>query len=144
MTSRDFQIQAITLIDDLKSVCANYGLGNDGNEYKIITQIIRVFNHKEIVEDFSVVVSYEDITAKNYSLSAGQYFDVKVDHVEITPKQFEKELAARNERLKSLFGESGHLEKQIEKQLATLTASPEKGRDRSPAGRDRSPQRSGE
>lgn len=39
MTSRDFQKQAITLIDDLKSVCANYGLGNDGNEYKIITQI---------------------------------------------------------------------------------------------------------
>jgi type I restriction enzyme M protein len=39
MTSRDFQIQVITLIDDLKSVCANYGLGNDGNEYRILTQI---------------------------------------------------------------------------------------------------------
>jgi hypothetical protein len=37
--SRTFQIQATSLIDDLKSVCANYGLGNDGNEYKIITQI---------------------------------------------------------------------------------------------------------
>lgn len=36
MSSRQFQIQAITLIDDLKSVCANYGLGNDGNEYKMI------------------------------------------------------------------------------------------------------------
>jgi len=71
--------------------------------------------------------------------------------VEITPKQFEKELAARTERIKGLFGESSRLEKQIEKQLATLTASPKKGRDcspagkdRSPAGRDRSPQRSGE
>ena len=30
---------ATTLIDDLKGVCANYGLGNDGNEFKIITQI---------------------------------------------------------------------------------------------------------
>lgn len=39
MTSRDFQKQAITLIDDLKGVCAIYGLGNDGNEFKIITQI---------------------------------------------------------------------------------------------------------
>jgi type I restriction enzyme M protein len=84
-------------------------------------QIIRVFNAKEVVEDFSVVVSYEDIIAKNYSLSAGQYFDVKVEHVEITPKQFEKELAVRNERLKSLFGESIRLEKQIEKQLAALS-----------------------
>jgi hypothetical protein len=36
--TRDFQKQAITLIDDLKGVCANYGLGNDGNEFKIITQ----------------------------------------------------------------------------------------------------------
>ena len=34
-----FQKQAITLIDDLKGDCANYGLGNDGNEFKIITQI---------------------------------------------------------------------------------------------------------
>src|SRR6478752_2125664 len=39
MTSRDFQTQAKSLIDDLKGVCANYGLGNDGNEFKIITQI---------------------------------------------------------------------------------------------------------
>ncbi|MDR2105066.1 MAG: type I restriction-modification system subunit M [Deferribacteraceae bacterium] len=27
------------LVDDLKSICANYGLGNDGNEYKIITEL---------------------------------------------------------------------------------------------------------
>ena len=28
-----FKSQTMTLIDDLKSVCANYGLGNDGNEF---------------------------------------------------------------------------------------------------------------
>lgn len=39
MPTRDFQKQATALIDDLKGVCANYGLGNDGNEFKIITQI---------------------------------------------------------------------------------------------------------
>jgi type I restriction enzyme M protein len=100
-------------------------------------QIIRVFNAREVVEDFSVVVSYEEIAAKNHSLSAGQYFDVKVEHVAITPKEFENELAARSARLKSLFGESRRLDLQVEKQLATLTASPAKGRDRSP-------QRSGE
>lgn len=84
-------------------------------------QIIRVFNHKEIVEDFSVVVTYADITAKNYSLSAGQYFDVKVEHVEITPKQFKKELQARKERLSELFGKSKAVEKLIEKELSSLT-----------------------
>ena len=34
-----FETKTKTLIDDLKSVCANYGLGNDGNEFKIITQV---------------------------------------------------------------------------------------------------------
>ena len=38
-TSVQFEKQTKTLIDDLKSVCANYGLGNDGNEFKIITQV---------------------------------------------------------------------------------------------------------
>ena len=84
-------------------------------------QIIRVFNQKEIVEDFSVVVTYADITAKNYSLSAGQYFDVKVEHVEITPKEFEKELRVRKERLSELFGKSKAVEKLIEKELSSLT-----------------------
>lgn len=37
------------LIDNLKSVCANYGLGNDGNEFKIITQ---VFLYKYINDKF--------------------------------------------------------------------------------------------
>ena len=31
--------QTFRLIDDLKSTCQSYGLGNDGNEYKIITQV---------------------------------------------------------------------------------------------------------
>ena len=52
-------------------------------------QIIDVFNAKEAVEDFSVAVSYDQIEAKNYSLSAGQYFDVKIEYVDITPEQFD-------------------------------------------------------
>ena len=38
-TTIQFEKQTKNLIDDLKSVCANYGLGNDGNEFKIITQV---------------------------------------------------------------------------------------------------------
>ena len=37
-------------------------------------RIVDTFNAREAVEDFSVVVDYDDIAAKNYSLSAGQYF----------------------------------------------------------------------
>lgn len=35
------------------------------------------FQRKEAVEDFSVAVSYDEIKEKGYSLSAGQYFDIK-------------------------------------------------------------------
>lgn len=84
-------------------------------------QIIRVFNAKEAVEDFSVVVSYDDIAAKNCSLSAGQFFEVKVEHLEMTSEQFEKELSERQGRLNRLFEESHKLEKVLAKQLGALS-----------------------
>ena len=48
----EFEKQTKALIDDLKSVCANYGLGNDGNEFKIITQVFlyKFLNDKFIHE----------------------------------------------------------------------------------------------
>ena len=50
--SVSFEVKTKKLIDDLKSVCANYGLGNDGNEFKIITQIFlyKFLNDKFITE----------------------------------------------------------------------------------------------
>ena len=38
METQNFINKTKDLIDDLKGVCAKYGLGNDGNEFKIITQ----------------------------------------------------------------------------------------------------------
>lgn len=40
--------------------------------------IIETFNKHKAKEDFTVVVSYEQIKEKNYSFSAGQYFEVKI------------------------------------------------------------------
>ena len=45
--------RTIALIDNLKSVCQTYGLGNDGNEYKIITQ---VFLYKFLNDKFGYEV----------------------------------------------------------------------------------------
>lgn len=83
-------------------------------------QIIDVFNAKQAMEDLSVVVSYDDIEAKNYSLSAGQYFDVKTEYVDITAEQFAKTLQGFTSNLDSLFGQSRELEFEIKKQLAGL------------------------
>jgi type I restriction enzyme M protein len=83
-------------------------------------QIIDTFNKKEAVDDFSVVVSYEDIKAKNYSLSAGQYFEVKIDYVDITHEEFTAKLKGFENNLKGLFAESKVLEKEIEDNLKGL------------------------
>ena len=105
------------------------GLGEtvkDGKNQKTVlteaeeAQIISTFNEKNAVDDFSVVVSYEDIAAKNYSLSAGQYFDVKIEYVDISQDEFEEKLRYFSSNLDRFFAESRDLEVEIKRQLAGL------------------------
>jgi len=65
-------------------------------------------------------VSYADIEVKNYSLSAGQYFDVKIEYVDITPEKFAQKMQGFTNNLDSLFSQSRELEAEIKKQLAGL------------------------
>ena len=51
--SMNIKEKTIQLIDNLKATCQLYGLGNDGNEYKIITQ---VFLYKFLNDKFGVEV----------------------------------------------------------------------------------------
>ncbi len=83
-------------------------------------RIIATFNGKQAVEDFSVVVSYDEIAAKNYSLSAGQYFEVKIEYSDLTPAQFAAKIQGFSDNLDELFKESAGLEQEIKKQLAGL------------------------
>lgn len=83
-------------------------------------KIIATFNGKEAVDDFSVVVPYEEIAAKNYSLSAGQYFDVKIEYIDISHTDFEAKMKGFNDSLNGLFDDSRKLEGEIKKQLAGL------------------------
>lgn len=84
-------------------------------------RIIDTFNRHEAVEDFSVVLSYEQIQEKNYSFSAGQYFDVKIDYVDISPAEFAAKMANFTRNLDALFAESRTLEAEIKEQLASLS-----------------------
>jgi len=83
-------------------------------------RIVATFNAREAVEDFSVVVDYAAIAAKNWSLSAGQYFDVKIAYEDITPKQFAKKIEGFQSRLEAMFAESKKLEKEIAKSIRGL------------------------
>ena len=83
-------------------------------------KIIETFIKKEAVEDFSVTASYEDIKEKDYSLSAGQYFDIKIDYVDITAEEFEAKMTAFQDKLSNLFQQSHALEQEIEEQMKGL------------------------
>lgn len=83
-------------------------------------RIISTFKLNQSVDDFAAAVSYEQIQAKNYSFSAGQYFDVKIEYTDLTPKQFTAKMDAFKQNLDSLFAESKKLEKEVKKQLDEL------------------------
>lgn len=79
--------------------------------------IVDTFLHKKTVEDFSVAVSYGDIEAKKCSLAAGQYFDVKIEYVELTQEEFENKMSELASNLQSYFDEGNALQKEIMEQL---------------------------
>jgi type I restriction enzyme M protein len=83
-------------------------------------RISDTFNSKTATDDFSVVVSYDDIKAKNYSLSAGQYFEVKIEYSDITHEEFEAKLLGFEDNLTAMFAQSKDLEKEIQNNLKGL------------------------
>lgn len=83
-------------------------------------QIIDAMNKKEAKEDFAVVVRREEIKAKNCSFSAGQYFEVKIDYVDITAKEFAEMMNGYQTNLQGYFAQSAQLEKKILEQLKGL------------------------
>jgi type I restriction enzyme M protein len=83
-------------------------------------KIINTFNTKTAIEDFSVVVTYDEISAKNYSLSAGQYFEVKIEYTDITPAEFATKMKTFESNLSELFADSKTLELEIQNNLRGL------------------------
>lgn len=95
----------------------------DGNNQKRrlrdfeIDKIVDTFLNKEAVEDFSVAVTYDEIKEKRYSLAAGQYFDVKIEYMELTQEEFNAKMSEYTTKLQNYFDESKKLENEIMEQL---------------------------
>ena len=85
-----------------------------------IEQIVKTFKAKEEVDDFSKVVTFDDIKNKKYSLSAGQYFDIKIEYVDITEEEFNNRMSQHQQNLQQMFEESHNLENDIMEQLKKL------------------------
>ena len=95
----------------------------DGNNQKRrlredeIDRIVKVFLNKEAVDDFSVAVTYDEIKAKKYSLSAGQYFDVKIEYAELSQEEFEERMLTYATQLQQYFEEGSRLQTEIMENL---------------------------
>lgn len=85
-----------------------------------IKQIEDTFIEQKEVEDFSVLVTYEQVEEKNYSFSAGQYFDVKVEYVELTQTEFEAKMAGYKANLAQYFADGKKLEEEIMNNLGMV------------------------
>ncbi|MDY3068929.1 MAG: class I SAM-dependent DNA methyltransferase [Parabacteroides sp.] len=85
-----------------------------------IDKIIKAFNNKEFVDNFSIPVSYDDIIAKNYFLFAGYYFDIKIEHIDITEDEFKTCMNTYRNELKLQFEKERELGDEILRQLNSL------------------------
>jgi type I restriction enzyme M protein len=84
-------------------------------------RIINAMNQKTAEDDFAVVVTSDEVRAKNYSFSAGQYFDVKMDNNILTPVEFKLIIETHRRNLSLLFAESKILEVKIAEHLESLS-----------------------
>lgn len=84
------------------------------------TKISNYFINKKEEKDFSINVSIDKIKQKNYSFSAGQYFDVSIEYEDISQQEYEERIVSYISDINDLFEESRKLEEQIKKGLKGL------------------------
>lgn len=78
-----------------------------------IKKIVNIFSKELEEKDFSISVTCENIKEKNYSFSAGQYFETTIEYVNLTQEEFETKINKDKEVLKELFDEADKYNKDI-------------------------------
>lgn len=85
-----------------------------------IEKIVETFAKKDIVDEFSVEVTYDQLREKNCSFSAGQYFEVKIEYIELTQEEFDNKMKEFSNNLDKYFSEGKALEDEIRQRLGEL------------------------
>lgn len=85
-----------------------------------LDRIVTFFVEHKVEDDFTISVTYEQIKEKNYSFAAGQYFDIKIEYIDITPEEFQAKLDAFEQEYRALTAEGAELDKQILENLRRL------------------------
>lgn len=84
-----------------------------------INQIIDSFLNKKAIDDFSVVITYDELKEK-YSLSAGQYFNVKIEYIDISQEEYDKIIDDFNTDFAKYVEETNQFQKEIREVLKEL------------------------
>ena len=84
-------------------------------------KIIDTINNNEVIEGFSILVENKNIIGKKYSFSAGQYFDTKIEYIELTPDEFDEKMLEHQDNLTKYFSVGKELEKDILKNFKIVS-----------------------
>ncbi len=76
-------------------------------------QIIDTVSNCSIVDNFSVVKTFDELITGSYSINPGNYFSVRVERVDISPEEFSEIMRTSEEALTKMFDESTKLKKSI-------------------------------
>lgn len=82
--------------------------------------IVNVFISKVCIDNFSISVSYDQLLEKKCSLLAGQYFDIRVENIDITKDEFETKRLEFCSKLSALFEEGHRLESEIVNRIGVV------------------------
>ena len=85
-----------------------------------IEKIINTFREKKDVDNFSVAVDYDDFEDNKYSLATGQYFEVKIQHIDITEEEYLSKMNSYAESLQAKFATGHELEEKIIKHIGEM------------------------
>ena len=85
--------------------------------------IIDTFNQNKEIEDFSCLVTHNEIENKRFNFNAGTYFKIKIKYTDITNEEFENKKNIFSEKLSHFTNVSKSLEKEIKKQLKNINKS---------------------
>ena len=85
-----------------------------------VSKIEDTFINMDVIEDFSVRVTYEQLADKNYSFSAGQYFEIKIDYTELSEDEFNARLQSYSSKLTKLFTDGQSIGESIISKLGGL------------------------
>jgi type I restriction enzyme M protein len=105
------------------------GLGKqikeDNNQKTVLSEkdenlIIKTFRQKKQTDDFSVLVKFDQIIKKSYSLNPGLYFENKIIFENITTKEFKQRVDSNKDELTKLFKEAKSVEEDLLKSLKKL------------------------